>query len=282
MTNNFLAWSISLTGYAALFAGDLGRARPLLEDGYARHRAPGNRWGTLATASGLAQTTSYLGDPVSEAISREALAFCAELGVRGLRTAALRSLGLELVRQGRIEEATTSLREALEISRQVHQYGAAYCIELLAWAAQASGEPERAARLLGGGRAAYRSIGATMPRPQQDSAERYTEQVRRALGRQEFDAAYRQGEQLRLPEAVGYALREAPERHPPPAAEPSPQTRRERQVAAMVARGLTARQIAAELVISPRTAESHVGNILAKLEMTSRTQIAAWHASHPG
>jgi DNA-binding NarL/FixJ family response regulator len=62
---------------------------------------------------------------------------------------------------------------------------------------------------------------------------------------------------------------------------PAAATRRERQVAALVARGLTAREIAAELVISPRTAESHVATILTKLGLGSRTQIAAWHARHP-
>ena len=53
-------------------------------------------------------------------------------------------------------------------------------------------------------------------------------------------------------------------------------TRREREVAALVARGLTNRQIAAELVIGERTAEMHVGNLLGKLGLTSRAQLAVW------
>lgn len=56
----------------------------------------------------------------------------------------------------------------------------------------------------------------------------------------------------------------------------SPLTPREREVAVLVARGLTNRQIADELVIGERTAEAHVGNILGKLGFTSRAQIAAW------
>jgi DNA-binding CsgD family transcriptional regulator len=55
---------------------------------------------------------------------------------------------------------------------------------------------------------------------------------------------------------------------------------RERQVAALVARGCTNREIAAALVVSERTAEAHVSNILGKLGFTTRAQIAAWTAAN--
>jgi len=60
---------------------------------------------------------------------------------------------------------------------------------------------------------------------------------------------------------------------------PSRLTRREREVAVLVARGLTNRQIAAAAHISERTAESHVQHILDKLGFTNRTQVAAWVAA---
>lgn len=53
-------------------------------------------------------------------------------------------------------------------------------------------------------------------------------------------------------------------------------TAREREVVALVARGLSNREIAAALSIGERTVETHVGNVLAKLEFGSRAQIAAW------
>ena len=53
-------------------------------------------------------------------------------------------------------------------------------------------------------------------------------------------------------------------------------TIREMAVCRLIAEGLTNRQIAEHLVIAEGTAERHVGNILAKLDMTKRTQIAAW------
>jgi DNA-binding CsgD family transcriptional regulator/tetratricopeptide (TPR) repeat protein len=53
-------------------------------------------------------------------------------------------------------------------------------------------------------------------------------------------------------------------------------TAREREVAGLVAEGLSNRQIAAKLYLSERTAETHVQNILTKLGFTSRTQVAGW------
>ncbi len=57
-------------------------------------------------------------------------------------------------------------------------------------------------------------------------------------------------------------------------------TRREREVAALVTQGLSNREIAERLVISKRTVDAHVEHILAKLGITSRTEILA--AAHPG
>ena len=57
-------------------------------------------------------------------------------------------------------------------------------------------------------------------------------------------------------------------------------TKRERQVAMLVALGKSNREIAQELVVSDRTAATHVSNILTKLTFSSRAQIAAWAVEH--
>jgi len=83
-------------------------------------------------------------------------------------------------------------------------------------------------------------------------------------------------------EAVAFALGE-PARSRPDNGRPgpSPLTRRERDVAALVASGQSNGQIAASLVVSVRTVETHVQHIMDKLGCSTRAQIAAWSAAQP-
>jgi DNA-binding CsgD family transcriptional regulator len=74
--------------------------------------------------------------------------------------------------------------------------------------------------------------------------------------------------------------RAASTRISPAFAPPSTLTPREREIAVLVARGMTNRAIAEELVISTATVARHVGNILTRLGFQSRTQIAAWMADN--
>lgn len=57
-------------------------------------------------------------------------------------------------------------------------------------------------------------------------------------------------------------------------------TAREREVVGLVMHGLTNREIAAQLVLAEKTVENHVGRILVKLDLRSRTQLAAYAAEH--
>ncbi|UIX34744.1 LuxR C-terminal-related transcriptional regulator [Streptomyces sp. GQFP] len=78
------------------------------------------------------------------------------------------------------------------------------------------------------------------------------------------------------------AVRAAPPaRTAPPAPPDTGLTRREWEVAALIALGMTNRQIAERLVISRRTAEGHVGRVLAKLGFAARSQVAAWFSGPP-
>ena len=81
-------------------------------------------------------------------------------------------------------------------------------------------------------------------------------------------------------EAVAFALGEQARPRPDTGrAGPGQLTRRERDVAALVARGQSNGQIAASLVISVRTVETHVQHIMDKLGCSTRAQIAAWSAA---
>jgi DNA-binding NarL/FixJ family response regulator len=72
--------------------------------------------------------------------------------------------------------------------------------------------------------------------------------------------------------------REARSTHAAPA--PIQLTPREAEVAQLVARGMTNRQIAHELVIATSTVERHIANILGKLDIRSRSQLAVWSVHH--
>ncbi len=75
-----------------------------------------------------------------------------------------------------------------------------------------------------------------------------------------------------------FALEERASAEAPSPVVETPLTRREHEIAGLVAEGLSNREIASRLVIAQRTAEGHVEHILSKLGFTSRVQVAAWYA----
>ena len=111
--------------------------------------------------------------------------------------------------------------------------------------------------------------------------------LRRALGHDAFASALARGGRLTLEQAVARALDEEPtasqDADRAQTGVAAALTRREREIAELIARGLSNKDIASALVIAQRTAEGHVGRILYKMGFTSRTQVAAaWAAQHAG
>jgi DNA-binding CsgD family transcriptional regulator len=177
------------------------------------------------------------------------------------------------------------LKEALVLSRELGDWASgAYCLEGFAGLAGAKAQGGRAARLWGAAEALRKTIGAPLSSEGRLYFERNMVAARAQLGEAAWEAAFAQGMAMKLEEAVEYALSEdepsmiasrTPEQTSA-TAHPSALTRREREVAKLVARGLTNRQIAEELVLSERTVENHVRNILKKLKLSSRSEVAAW------
>jgi DNA-binding CsgD family transcriptional regulator len=111
--------------------------------------------------------------------------------------------------------------------------------------------------------------------------------VRSQLGEEAHSEAWAEGKAMALERAVEYSLSEdeqqeppvppaASQRQPPPAGKPAEKlTPREQEIATLVARGFTNRQIASELFISERTVDHHVANILKKLDVGSRERVAS-------
>jgi non-specific serine/threonine protein kinase len=147
--------------------------------------------------------------------------------------------------------------------------------------AESSGEPERAARLAGAAAAEQETVGGLHHPTHRTRHERHLAAPRDSLGEQAFAAAWSEGRAMSLDQAVAEALSVG---DLPPAVPPAtgglPLTKREQEVAAIIALGLTNPQIAAELVVAERTAMNHVDHILTKLGMHSRAQVAAWAVQH--
>ena len=102
---------------------------------------------------------------------------------------------------------------------------------------------------------------------------------RAAIGIDVFEDNYQRGKEQPLGDAIAHALGERPQdstQHP--ATPDFGLTRRELEVLELISQGLSNKEIANRL-ISPRTAETHVQNILIKTGYASRTQLAAWHST---
>ncbi|MGY4103875.1 helix-turn-helix domain-containing protein, partial [Nocardia sp. R16R-3T] len=195
------------------------------------------------------------------------------------RWSALWGMGIAEWRRGQRSRAIELLEDALRVDRRMRSPAiAALTLEALAWIVCADGDAERAAVLMGAADELQRSMGyvaSTLP----DLPHYRDESVglaRSALGARGFDAAFRHGRAMGMDEAVAYALGEQSIDTTLMSGPFVELTKRERQVADLVAQGLTNKQIAAKLVISPRTADGHVEHILTKLGFTSRAQMAAW------
>jgi len=183
-------------------------------------------------------------------------------------------------------EAARLYREALnEFRHGAHPLGTAHAAEGLAVLASQAGQARVAAHLLGFAGALYEAIGVPQGHvripgmPRLDQVHKAEENTRKALGPEGYAAAHAEGTGLPL-EVVAA---EASAVNPVQSARRGQGadralTPRERDVAALVAQGLSNREIAAHLGVSERTVDTHVIHILNRLGFRSRTQIAVWVA----
>lgn len=276
-----LAHAVRFAGLAALFDDDFGQAVPLLEDALERHRARYDlaaQWQTLFL---LSVACCLSNDPRATELGEECLALCTAHDAQWSRSYALWVLGLQQWLCGDSQRVITLLQNALRVEQPAHNLLAtALCLEVVAWATAHDGRSHQAAKLLGAAQTLWESIGCALPgvgRLLHHHTACRTH-LQGSLGDTPFASAVQTGADLTLDEAIACALAQPISLTPTSADRhaPTPLTRREKEVVDLLAQGLTNKEIAAELVISPRTAGAHVANILGKLGFTSRTQIATW------
>ena len=213
-----------------------------------------------------------------------------ELGARGLaasdehkdviwRAYIEYALGVDAWVQRSFDEARKGALAALETSPD--QLLVTHCVELLAWCASSQDDFALAARLFGAADRRWRQIGGHFSgfRGLSEHRDRCLAATRRGQSPEAFDAEYGSGHQPSV-ESIAAATVQRQDLNSATAVRTgyraSPLTSREHEVAVLMAQGLSNREIAKRLTISPRTAESHVDHILTKLNLANRTQVVAW------
>ena len=249
-----------------------------------------NRWGAAHILYGLATLAAERGDQeASLGYFSDALEIFRELAARPEIARCLAGLGRLAMTQQDAALARSRLTESLQLSRATGQrLAVARGLEAFAQLSACQGQHARAARLAGAAQAFRSAIGAW---PASGARlDKLLEPTRKLLGEQAANALLADGAAMTPEEAVRYATdpgEEAPPSDVPVAAAAvrspggSVLTPREWEISKLIARGLSNRAIADELVISPATAARHVANILTKLGFSSRAQVAAWATGRP-
>jgi len=224
------------------------------------------------------------------ALFGQSLAAVRDLGDRWLLAAVLYDSGMVALHRGQTNAAARLLQEGLHLNRENgDRRRIAMCLEGFACLAAQLGRVQAAARLLGTARALRDVIGAVVDPVDRADYTRTTSSTRDTLGEDVFNHHFAEGRTMGLDQAIAYALvlDQPAGQVGTTSAGPATRTygnrltRREREVSALIARGLTNRHIAERLVISERTADNHVANILGKLGFSTRAQVAVW-ASEQG
>jgi DNA-binding NarL/FixJ family response regulator len=277
---------------------DFERVEALLEESLETYRELGNEQSVALSLIVWGVLSRNRGDPEqARAYYEEALMLCRTLGDRSHIALLLNNLArLDRDRQD-WQRATARCAESLALYRELgDMHGLATVLSNLAVIAERRGAWEQAARLHGAIEAIVETVGSaglSLSPIERAACDASVAAARAELGDRAFAAAVAEG-RAAPPEQVAEAVLAAgavepaaraegapPKPSPPaPGRNASPLTRREREVAALVARGWTDRQVAEALVVTEGTVGVHLTNIFSKLDLHSRAQLAVWAAEH--
>jgi predicted ATPase/DNA-binding CsgD family transcriptional regulator len=276
---------LALSVKAAIMArqGGLDEAQRCYEDALEVLR-DNNGWGVAQTLYGFGGLARARGDHEAALRHfRDALALYREIDARSEIARCLAGIGSVALSQGDLPLARSSLTESLQFSLATGQrLMLARGLAAFAVLAAVSGDPARAVKLEGAGLALRAAVGQAPSSLAASRLDGLLEPARRDLGQTAVAALLAEGAAMSAHEAVSFAASGGPGEQPgngaaaSAAGDGSGLTARELEIAGLIARGLSNRGIADELVISPATAARHVANIFTKLGFSSRAQLAAW------
>jgi non-specific serine/threonine protein kinase len=271
-------------GMLAFYSGDLPAAQAEFEAALAVYERDGFTDPTaLVTYSRLA-SVCLLTFELDRAVKlcQECIRRCDELGEQWARGTALWTRGAARWLSGDNAAAIEDVLECLRIKEHLDDlHTLAMSFDLLSVCLVATGDVERSAVLHGASERLWTLLNAPvlMGPAYTEIRKSGADTARNALGEERFDALVGHGYAVPLPVALAVAKGEAPAAPPAeagPDAAAKSLTRREREIAGLVADSLGNREIAEQLYLSKRTVDSHLEHIFTKLGFTSRTQLAAW------
>jgi predicted ATPase/DNA-binding CsgD family transcriptional regulator len=260
--------SAAVLAYAALAGGDATAARQAAEDAF-RHTNPMRETFTRSTAP-PAEAALACGDLVAaRRWADETVA-----AVPGwFQMCALTVRAFVVIAQNEPEQAERDAHDALTIAARTHGYlRVADTLECLARLAADDGSHPYAGRLLGAAAAMRQRLGHARFPMYRAGYDATVTAVREALEEKDFDAVWAEGAALTTEEAIAYAQRGRGERKRPTTGWRS-LTPMERDVVRLVAEGLGNKEIGTRLFVSPRTVQTHLTHVYAKLGLTSRVQL---------
>ena len=281
------AWSL-LVGAIPLWAdGDLTGARQRLESALMLAEAMQVEHVELDARSTLCGVLAAAGE-LDRAIElgEQAIAMSMRLGELWVRGFALNYLGQATWLRGDRPRGEALAREAATCKYALDdRNGLAIVLETLAWMAAELGQHQRAAQLLGAAERVRHETAQTLIELFRTQHERSQSTAVQGLGLKSFEVAFTRGRSMTISQAVTFAVENRQRPEPTPVAQTGPHTRltrRELEIARLVADDLTNKQIAARLFLSQRTVETHITNILNKLGLGSRVQLSRWIADTTG
>jgi DNA-binding CsgD family transcriptional regulator len=294
-----VALSLHYLGRAAHYQNNIERAAMLYDESLAIRRRLGDDHGVALTLNSLGVLARDRGDDLqAQALYEESLALFRTIGDSWGIGLLLNNLARVARDRGDWERTAALCAESLVFFQELGDlHGVAWVLSNLAVVARRRAIWEQAARLHGAAEAVRERLGPGPLSLSPSERATYTDAIattRSMLGDHAFMEATAAGREM-PPDQVAETMLStvapvagsarvghgSPTRTRPTAdREPSPLTRRERDVAALVARGQTDRQIAETLVVTEGTVGVHLSNIYTKLDLHSRAQLAVWAAEH--
>jgi predicted ATPase/DNA-binding CsgD family transcriptional regulator len=262
--------------------GDKARAIALYDEAIALLSDPRHRALAIEFNNGRALLAIAEGDAHrAHEILVECVAYARLQNDGALVARYLESLANAQLDLGEVDRAATSWMDSLSAFRANNDwFGTICCLIGLALVAAKRREDDRALKLAAATNRLSREYSLAIWSYRAAQLDTACKTARTRLGQKgRADAAWSEGLTMTIQEALDYALGSQPAAIGS-ASIAGPLSRREHEVAAMIASGMTNKQIAQRLFIAERTAEGHVERIRNKLGVRSRTEVATWAVTH--